>query len=97
MEVMLEFRPSHFGVEEDWRSIFIKGLEEEESGEIQKTPISENYFSTLELPCVLEAAGGTNQGTQWSVTSNPTKSRHAAPFVLMPAFVLKLPLKTTKE
>ncbi len=97
MEVKLEFRPSHFGVEEDWRNIFIKGLEEEESGEIQKTPISENYFSTLELPCVLEATGVTNQGTQWSVTSNPTKSRHAAPFVLMPAFVLKLPLKTTEE
>jgi hypothetical protein len=62
MEVMLEFRPSHFGVEEDWRSIFEEGLEEE-SGEIQKTPISENYFSTLELPCVLEATGVTDQGT----------------------------------
>jgi hypothetical protein len=97
MEVMLEFRPSHFGVEENWRSIFQKGWEEEESGEIQKTPISENHFSTLELPCVLEATGVTNQGTEWSVTSNPTKARHAAPFVLMPAFVLKLPLKATEE
>jgi hypothetical protein len=96
MEVMLEFRPSHFGVEDDWRSIFEEGLEEE-SGEIQKTPISDKYFSALELPCVLEATGVTNQGTQWSVTSNPTKARHAAPFVLMSAFVLKLPLKTTKE
>jgi hypothetical protein len=97
MEVMLEFRPSHFGVEEDWRSIFQTEGEEEYSGGIQKTPISDKYFSALELPCVLEATGVTNQGTQWSVTSNPTKSRHAAPFVLMPAFVLKLPLKTTEE
>lgn len=96
LEVMMEFRPSHFGVEDDWRSIFEDGLEEE-SGEIQKTPISENYFSTLELPCVLEATGVTEQGTSWSVTSNPSKARHAAPFVLIPAFVLMMPLKATEE
>jgi|GEM_PF-3419920 len=96
MEVMQEFRPSHFGVEEDWRVIFEEGLEEE-LGDVQKTPISENYFSTLELPCVLEATGLTDQGTQWSVTSNPSQAKHAAPFVLMPAFVLKLPIEANKK
>ena len=90
MYTTLEFRPGHFGLEEDWCFLFEDGPCEDSSA-VRKTPVFEDCFLPLEVPCELEVTGTTQQGAEWSVTSNPNKARHAAPFVLMPAFVLKLP------
>lgn len=80
-KVMLEFRPNHFGLYEAWRD--------------HMETFSEQAFSTLELPCVLEVTVTPEQGTPYSLTSNPEKARHAAPFVLMPAFVLRMRMETS--
>jgi hypothetical protein len=72
-KAILEFSPSHFGLEEEWKE--------------HMKPFREKSFAALELPCVVEVTVTPEQGSSWIVTSNPEKAKYAAPFVLVPAFV----------